>query len=119
MIARLATPLCLAACLATLLFGCARQPAGSAGIQAPPMNLSDFYGFCSALPTPDGCFSDPLCQRYRKELAVAPADLPGCLDLCQRLENDLYVSNLTNGCENILERAQDLCDQFCRRRNDS
>jgi len=114
----------LTACLTVLLSGCAGQPGGGQpaadhGDKAPPMTLSDFYGFCSAVPTPGGCYSDPVCQGFRKELAGAPGDLAGCLAICRRLGSALYVEDLTNGCEHLLERAQDLCDQFCRRRDAS
>ena len=112
----------LAVCLTAILAGCAGAKAGGPdadgdSVKAPPMTLSDFYGFCSTAEVPGGCFSDPVCNAFRKELAVAPDDLPGCLDICRRLGDDLYVKELTNGCEHILDRAQDFCDQFCRRRN--
>lgn len=121
MSARPATLWCLAACLAVLVSGCIARPDGPGGREelAPPMTLSDFYGFCSTAETPDGCFSDPICRAYRKELAAAPAELAGCLAICRRLENDLYVNDLTNNCEYFLGRAEDLCDQFCRRRDAS
>lgn len=103
--------------LALLAAGCApRAGAPGEGRAVPPMSVSDFYGFCSALPVPGGCVSDPICLRFRRELASPPPDLAGCLAMCQQTENALYVANLTNGCGDILERAQDLCDQFCRRR---
>lgn len=121
MFARPATLWCLAVCLAVFVSGCAVRPAGSLqpdpDFMAPPMTLSDFYGFCSTADTPDGCFADPICLTYRRELAVAPADLAGCLAICRRVENDLYVNDLTNNCAYFLGRAEDLCDQFCRRRN--
>lgn len=99
-----------------LLAGCAGQGAPQRGGQAaPPMTTNDYYAFCSALPTPAACISDPICQRYRKELSEPPADLPGCLSLCRQTYNALYVDNLINGCSDILERAWDLCEQFCRR----
>lgn len=109
---------CAALVLALVLTGCA-GPAGSGRTAdgAPPMTLSDFYGFCSALPTPDACLSNPICQGYRKALETAPTNLADCLALCQRLENDMYADNQINGCEGILGNAQDLCDQYCRRRD--
>ena len=111
---------CAALALLLALTGCAGRPgSGRTADGAPPMTLSDFYGFCSALPAPDACLSDPICQRYRRELDVAPTELSACLALCQRLENDLYADNVINNCGPILERAQDLCDQFCRRRDGS
>jgi hypothetical protein len=119
MTARLPLATCLALCLAILFSGCAGPMAGPSGERAPVMTLSDFSGFCSALPTPGACLSDPVCQRYRQELAAAPAELPACLALCQRLETVLYDDNLVNGCGAILDRAQALCDQFCRRRDGS
>lgn len=108
---------CAAVLLSLLIFaGCAGQNAsGPGGDHAPPMTVADFYGFCSALPTPDGCVSDPICQGYRQALESAPKDLHACLALCQQLENSMYDANLVNGCEAILDNAQDLCDQFCRR----
>jgi hypothetical protein len=106
-------------CLAVATFGCAGRPGGQTDTRAPLMTLSDFYGFCSALPTPGACLSDPICQRYRQELAIAPQDLPACLDMCRRTESDLYSDNIVNGCAPILERAEELCDQFCRRRDKS
>ena len=39
--------------------------------------------------------------------------------MCQGVENALYVGNLTNGCESVLDGAQALCDQFCRRHDRS
>lgn len=109
--------LAIVALTAALLAGCGAQNTGrndAAG--APPMSIKEFYEFCSTLPTPGACLSDPICQRYRTELTSPPPDLPGCLALCRQTQNALYVSNLTNGCEPILDRAADLCDQFCRRR---
>ena len=104
-------------CLLVLLAGCAGRPTdGPGGAKPPVMTVSDFYAFCSALPTPGGCLSDPLCLRYKSELASPPPDLAGCLALCRQTENALYLGNLTNGCSDILDRASDLCDQFCRRR---
>jgi hypothetical protein len=101
-----------------LLAGCAGQAAQTDGARsAPPMTVSDYYSFCSALPTPGACLSDPICLRYRHELAAAPADLHSCLSMCRQTYNALYVDNLMNGCSDILERAWDLCDQFCRRRD--
>ena len=102
-----------------LVCGCAgRQTAQSDGAApAPPMSVKEYYEFCSALPTPGACISDPICLLYRKELAAAPADLQSCLSMCRQTYNALYVDNLTNGCGTILERAVDLCDQFCRRRD--
>ena len=112
----------LAACAALSLLlvgtGCAGQAAsGRAADDAPPMTLSDFYGFCSALPTPNACVSDPICQGYRAALEHAPAALADCLALCRSLENTRYDANLVNGCEGVLDNAQALCDQFCRRRD--
>lgn len=107
-------------CFATLLWSCAgRQPGASGPSLAPPMTLSDFYGFCSSAPTPDGCYSDPICDRYRRDLANAPRDLAACLAMCQGVQDALYVDNLTNGCESVLDQAQDLCTQFCRRHDRS
>jgi len=105
--------------LLALLAGCAGQSAGQGGSPAPVMTVSDFYGFCSALPTPDACLSDPICNRFKQELSAPPSDLRSCLAMCQQTENALYVDNLINGCAEILGRAQDLCDQFCRRRDRS
>jgi hypothetical protein len=106
-------------CLAVLAYGCAGRTDGQTVEHAPLMTVSDFYGFCSALPTPGACLSDPICQRYRQELAKAPGDLSDCLSMCRDTENDLYTDNLVNGCAPILERAEELCDQFCRRRDKS
>jgi len=106
-------------CLAVLVVGCAGHGGGADAVRAPIMSPSDFYGFCSALPTPGACVSDPICLRYRRELTSPPAALPDCLELCKRTENDLYVGNMVNGCAYTLERAADLCDQFCRRRDPS
>lgn len=117
MTVRLALAACLALLLTALVGGCASSSGGRSGETAPLMTPSDFYGFCSALPTPDACLSDPICQRYRRELQAAPADLSACLALCQRLENTLYDANQVNGCASTLGRAQELCDQFCRRRD--
>jgi hypothetical protein len=103
--------------LALLAAGCAGQNAGRTGDRAPIMTPSDFYGFCSALPTPDACLSDPICQRYRQELANPPQELSACLAMCRRTNDALYTENLINGCAGILDRAGDLCDQFCRRRD--
>lgn len=108
----------LAACLGAGLCGCAKS-AGGRDELAPPMTLSDFYGFCSTAEVPGGCFSDPVCNKFREELAKAPKELAGCLDICRQLGNDFYVRELTNGCGSILDRAQDYCDQFCRRRDPS
>jgi hypothetical protein len=105
--------------LVVLVAGCAGTSAGPGGDRAPVMTVSDFYGFCSALPTPDACLSGPICNRYRQELSSPPSDLAGCLAVCRQTENALYVDNLVNGCAEILERAEDLCDQFCRRRDRS
>lgn len=101
-----------------LVCGCAghRTPTDGAAL-APPMSVKEYYEFCSALPTPGACLSDPICLRYRKELAAAPTDLRSCLAMCRQTYNTLYVDNLINGCGTILERAVDLCDQFCRRRD--
>jgi len=100
------------------LAGCAGQGgSGRGGDLAPVMTPSDFYGFCSALPTPGACLSDPICLRYRQELSSPPADLASCLAMCRETEKALYVDNLVNGCGGILERASDLCEQFCRRRD--
>lgn len=101
------------------LAGCAGQGGGMNGGKPPVMTLSDFYGFCSSLPTPDACISDPICNRYRQELAEPPADLQACLAMCRKTYDALYVDNLINGCGPVLERAVDLCDQFCRRRDPS
>lgn len=110
---RLAMPSVVAA----LLAGCgAGMTTTGDGGGAPPMSIKEFYEFCSALPTPGACLSDPICGRYRKELTAPPPDLPGCLSLCRQTQSALYVDNLTNGCGPILDRAADLCDQFCRRR---
>lgn len=100
------------------LGGCGgKMEAGTdAGGVPPAMSVSEFYAFCSALPTPGACLSDPICLPYKKELTSPPPDLPGCLALCRQTQDALYVANLTNGCGGILERAADLCDQFCRRR---
>ncbi|EFL51743.1 conserved hypothetical protein [Solidesulfovibrio fructosivorans JJ]] len=102
---------------AALLAGCGAgvRPAGD-GRGAPPMSVKEFYEFCSTLPTPGACLSDPICVRYRTELTSPPPDLTGCLSLCRQTQNALYVDNLTNGCGPVLDRAADLCDQFCRRR---
>lgn len=109
--------------LATLLMavalfsGCGgRMAAPGDGGGAPAMSVKEFYEFCSSLPTPGACLSDPICGRYRTELSSPPPDLPGCLSLCRQTQNALYVANLTNGCGPTLDRAADLCDQFCRRR---
>ncbi|WP_300158279.1 hypothetical protein [Solidesulfovibrio sp.] len=103
-----------------LVCGCAGRATNPDGVSsAPPMSVKEFYEFCSALPTPGACVSDPICQPYRKELSHAPADLKSCLSLCRQTYDAMYVDNLTNGCGAILERAQDLCDQFCRRRDRS
>lgn len=104
-------------CLLVLASGCSTKGAGAPDVDAPPMTLSDFYGFCSSLEMPTTCFSDPICKRYRLELAAAPASLSQCLTLCRRTENALYVANLVNGCEAILDRAGVLCEQYCRRRD--
>ncbi len=102
--------------LVALVAGCAGQGMGQeAGGGAPRMTVSDYYAFCSALPTPGACLSDPICLRYGKELSSPPADLTGCLAMCRETYNALYVDNLMNGCADTLERAWDLCDQFCRR----
>ena len=109
-------------CLLAALAGCAARGGNAEGGDAPSapiMTPSDFYGFCSALPTPGACLSDPICQRYRQELASPPPDLQSCLNMCRETEKSLYVANLVNGCGGILERAADLCDQFCRRRDRS
>ncbi|WP_428563430.1 MAG: hypothetical protein ACP59X_00180 [Solidesulfovibrio sp. DCME] len=106
--------------LVAWLAGCAGQGMRQDGGDKPPvMTVSDYYGYCSALPTPGSCLSDPICQRYRAELASPPADLPSCLAMCRQTYDALYVDNLMNGCAGILERAWDLCDQFCRRRDGS
>jgi len=109
--------LALLLCFVALTAGCAGHASDQTGQRAPVMTLSDFYGFCSALPEPGGCFSDPVCQRFRQELAAAPRDLMSCLAMCRSTERALYTDNLVNGCGVILERAEDLCDQFCRRRD--
>ena len=104
-------------CLLALAAGCAGRAPDRSVERAPVMTPSDFYGFCSALPEPGSCFSDPLCNRFRQELATAPRELSACLALCRSTTNALYTDNLVNGCEATLERAGDLCDQFCRRRD--
>lgn len=101
------------------LAGCAGQGGGMGGEQPPRMTVSDFYGFCSALPTPDACLSDPICNRYRQELSEAPAELSACLAMCRKTSDALYTDNLINGCGGVLDRASDLCDQFCRRHDPS
>lgn len=111
---------CAALALLLVLSGCAGRPGtGRTADGAPPMTLSDFYGFCSALPTPNACLSDPICRGYRQALEHAPTALADCLALCRRLENSMYDGNLVNGCEGVLDNAQALCDQFCRRRDKS
>lgn len=112
--------LVLALSLAFLAAGCAGTSPGQggrSGESAPVMTVSDFYGFCTTLPTPGACLSDPICNKFRQELASPPEDLPACLALCRRTGQALYVDNLVNGCGETLERAEDLCDQFCRRRD--
>lgn len=105
------------ACFAAFATACAGDGGRmDAAGNAPAMSTSDFYALCSALPVPGGCLSDPICQRYRRELSEPPAELAACLSLCRQTAGDLYTANLTNGCAGVLDRAEDLCDQFCRRR---
>lgn len=106
--------------LVLAMAGCAAQGGGQmAGEKPPIMTVSDFYGFCSALPTPGSCISDPLCNRFRQELAAPPTDLAACLTMCRKTGDALYTDNLINGCAGVLDRAVALCDQFCRRRDAS
>ena len=104
---------------ALLLAGCAGQGGRTDGGKPPIMTVADYYGFCSALPTPDACLSDPICNRFRQELTQPPAGLQACLTMCRKTGDALYTDNLINGCSGILDRAVDLCDQFCRRRDPS
>ena len=106
-------------CVLAGLCGCS-MPASDAGLgAAPPMTLSDFYGFCSSLETPTQCFSDPICKRYREELKSAPSQRAACLAMCRRTDSALFVGNLVNGCEGVLDRAEALCEQFCQRHDAS
>lgn len=103
------------ALLAVSLAGCAGQGGG----KPPVMTVTDYYEYCSALPGPNACLSDPICDRFRQELSAPPSELAACLAMCRKTGDALYVANLTNGCAGILDRAIDLCDQFCRRRDPS
>jgi hypothetical protein len=114
----------MALALAVLvLVGCAGQGGGRdgglGGDRPPVMTVSDYYGYCSSLPTPNACISDPICDRFRQELSEPPAELSACLAMCRRTGDALYTSNLVNGCAGVLDRAIDFCDQFCRRRDRS
>ena len=101
------------------LGGCAGQGGALSGGKPPIMTVSDYYGFCSSLPTPDACLSDPICNRFRQELTQPPAALQACLAMCRQTGDALFTANLVNGCGGVLDRAVDLCDQFCRRRDPS
>ena len=109
----------LTAVLAMFLAGCAGQTGGPGGGKPPVMTVTDYYDYCSALPGPDACLSDPVCDRFKQELSQPPTELSACLTMCRKTGDDLYVANLTNGCGGVLDRAIDLCDQFCRRRDPS
>ena len=109
----------LAAVLVMLLAGCAGQGGGLGGDKPPVMTVTDYFEYCSALPGPNACLSDPICNRFKQELSQPPTALSACLTMCRKTGDDLYVANLTNGCAGILDRAIDLCDQFCRRRDRS
>jgi hypothetical protein len=99
------------------LAGCGGQGSGRMEGEKPPvMTVVDFHEFCSSLPTPNACLSDPICNRFRQELSEPPAELSACLTMCRKTGDALYVDNLVNGCAAVLDRAVDLCDQFCRRR---
>ena len=101
------------------LAGCAGQGGGMGGGKPPVMTVTDFHEYCSSLPTPNACLSDPICDRFRQELSEPPAELSACLTMCRKTGDALYVDNLVNGCAAVLDRAVDLCDQFCRRRDPS
>ena len=109
----------LAAVLTMLLAGCAGQGGGPGDGKPPVMTVLDYFEYCSALPGPDACLSDPICDRFKQELSQPPTALSACLAMCRKTGDDLYVTNLTNGCAGTLDRAIDLCDQFCRRRDRS
>ncbi|MHC1790951.1 hypothetical protein [Solidesulfovibrio sp.] len=107
--------------LVLALAGCASQGGGGRadGEKPPVMTVLDYYEYCSSLPTPDSCISDPICNRFRRELSNPPADLQACLTMCRKTGDALYTDNLINGCAGVLDRAVAFCDQFCRRRDPS
>ncbi|QLA17719.1 hypothetical protein [Desulfolutivibrio sulfoxidireducens] len=85
------------------------------GSAAGPMTISDFRGFCTVFPTPNSCDSGPICDEFAYVLEDTIQSLDDCLARCRRVKAHLTPGNITNNCAKPLNRASDLCAQYCRR----
>jgi hypothetical protein len=85
------------------------------GRAAGPMTIEDFRGFCSVFPTPNSCDSKPICDDFAYVLEDKIPSLDDCLARCSRVKAHLKPSNVANNCAWALNRASDLCSQYCRR----
>ncbi len=86
------------------------------GRAAGPMTISDFRGFCTVFPTPNSCDSTTICTEFAYVLEDDIKTLDDCLARCNRVKTHLRPGTLTNNCLGPLNRASDLCAQYCRRK---
>lgn len=106
--------LALALLAPLVLWSCAGS-AGGGPSGAPRMTIEDFREYCSALPTPTACLSDPICDLFATRLGEPRSSLSECLEMCRHTEQRLSMQHVVDGCGGTVERAADFCAQYCRR----
>lgn len=103
--------LLILACACALMFGC---------VKVQPMSTTDLYSNCymdDSFNQEDSCDSDDsICGDYQEAVSVEFPGLNPCLAACQTVYEKQIRTIYTGNCFNRINKGQDLCIQFCRRK---
>lgn len=78
------------------------------------MSVNEFYEFCLDDEN-DDCDGSGICSSYQAALSKPYDNVQSCLTECNRLDRELWMANVTDGCAGSVGNATDWCEQYCRR----
>ncbi|MFP5220737.1 MAG: hypothetical protein ACLGSA_00450 [Acidobacteriota bacterium] len=78
------------------------------------MSTSEFYEFCLDDEN-DDCEGSGICSSYQTALSRTYDGVQSCVAECNRLDRELWMANVVDGCAGSVGNATDWCEQFCRR----
>ncbi|QLA15312.1 hypothetical protein [Desulfolutivibrio sulfoxidireducens] len=87
---------------------------------ARPLSDSEVYSFClmdDSFSEFNECDSEQdICNAYREVVLEEYPDLGSCLAACNETSNRLWRVQYVGNCLGTVNRGQDWCIQFCRRK---